>query len=62
MQNRMFGRACLSEALTTIGRQMGKASAAPVTFKKDRLDTLVCSIDIVPCITLPLTLGSQLTS
>jgi hypothetical protein len=58
----MLGRACFSEAPAPSVRQAGKASAAPIAFKKDRLDTRVRSIDIVPCIALPLTHGARLTA
>jgi len=58
----MLGRAFLSVALATSGRQAGKAIAAPVAFKKDRLDTRIRSIDIVPCIALPLTHSARLTA
>jgi len=64
MQNKMLGRACFPPAPAASGRprpegalraQPGQASAAPVTFKKDRLDIRVCSIDIVPCVAIPRT-------
>ncbi len=52
MQNRMLGRAGFPAAPATRGPQAGQAHAAPVIFRKDRLDTCVCSIALVPCTAL----------
>jgi len=62
MQNRMLGRDCLSAAPAASGRHAVNASAAPVAFKKDRLDTRIRFIDIVPCIALSLTHSARLTA
>ncbi len=53
MQNRILGRACFPAGLVAARPQQDQASAAPVTFRKDRLDIRACSIDIVSCVMSP---------